>query len=73
MNLSLFLLFLFQTDGKGVYGCKLSDEYRTAAQGFSLDKQFLKQHVISTLDYIFESENVKEKLRLKFQNLVSLL
>jgi len=50
------------TDGKGVYGSLLSQEYYLAAMAFSLTKERLKQYVLSTLDCVFDD---KARLTLK--------
>ena len=62
-----------QTDGKGVYGSTLSQEYCKAAQAFTLSAHALKQYVVTTIDSIFEDEDLKKKLRSKFQEIVSTL
>lgn len=58
----------FQTDGKGVYGSTLTEEYVKAATTFGMTKNELKDYVLSTIDSIFESQTFKQDLKEKFKN-----
>ncbi|RUS89345.1 hypothetical protein EGW08_002865 [Elysia chlorotica] len=51
------------TDGKGVFGCLLSDEYYRVAKEFSLGREDLVSMALSTFDSIFESDDLKQRLR----------
>lgn len=51
------------TDDKGVFSTTLSEEYVIASQTFSLSQQELLQLACSAVDYIFETDSIKEELK----------
>ncbi|KAK3744077.1 hypothetical protein RRG08_018706 [Elysia crispata] len=51
------------TDGKGVFGCLLSDEYSRVAKEFSLGREDLVSCALSTTASIFENDEIKQRLR----------
>ena len=51
------------TDDKGVFATTLSEEYNLAAETFQLDYKSLWNLSAASIDCIFDSENVKDKLK----------
>ncbi|GFO37989.1 adenosine deaminase-like protein [Plakobranchus ocellatus] len=51
------------TDGKGAFGCSLTDEYSKVAKEFGFGKRDLLAYALSTVDSIFEGDQVKQRLR----------
>lgn len=62
----VFLLFLFQTDDKGVFNTSLSEEYQIAAKTFDLSTDQVWQLSYHSIDHIFADDSIKETLRTKF-------
>ena len=51
------------TDDKGIFSTTLSEEYAIAGRTFSLSQQQLWHLARCAVDYVFESESLKEELR----------
>lgn len=51
------------TDGKGVFGCSLSDEYSLVAKEFNINREDLISYALSTISSVFECDEVKQRLR----------
>lgn len=62
-----FLLFLAQTDDKGVFCSDLSNEFLIAARTFSLNEQQLKNVSFDSINYCLAKPEEKDALRKCFQ------
>lgn len=61
------------TDDKGVFTTSLSKEYQIAAEAFQLDQKSLWNLSENAIDFIFSSDDVKEKLRTTWKRQKELL
>nr|CAI5834393.1 unnamed protein product [Callosobruchus analis] len=57
-----------QTDDKGVFCTSLKKEYEMVAKYHGLEAKDLWQTVYSTVDYIFASDEIKTRLKVKLMN-----
>ncbi|XP_005987823.1 adenosine deaminase-like protein isoform X1 [Latimeria chalumnae] len=57
------------TDGKGVFATDLSQEYQLAASVFNLSPSQMWDISYQAIDYIFASDDIKSKLRRRWNNL----
>lgn len=56
----------FQTDDKGVFATSLSEEYMMTADSYSLSREQVWQMALSSIDYMFASEEEKNNLKQMF-------
>jgi adenosine deaminase len=54
--------YSFQTDDKGVFATTLSEEYMLTADSYDLSREQLWQMALSSIEYIFASEEEKNHL-----------
>lgn len=56
-----------QTDDKGVFATDLSTEYQIMQKTFNLTDKMIQSLAYLSIDYIFESDSVKDRLRRYFE------
>jgi len=56
-----------QTDDKGVFSTDLSTEYQIMQKTFNLTDKMIQSLAYLSIDYIFESDSVKDRLRRYFE------
>ena len=58
---------MISTDDKGVFKCTLSGEYELAMTNFEWSRETLYEISLKTIDHIFATDDVKEKLRTEWE------
>ena len=66
-RLSSILSVILCTDDKGIFMSDSSQEYILASKAFHLGKKELYDLAYKSVDYIFDTEQVKEELRRVFK------